>query len=521
MKKTLLRIISVIMAFTLIFSSFSLAVSADEEGNSVKICGNTLNESGYWRINRNHEFVEGNERNYDIAYDVVTNTVTLKDAELFTVYGVYGEYNNLTHASAIESSSDLNVKLIGENKIDILNSSPEGTYGIFVYSGADITIYGDGNLTVDDNINDDVCVIKATFGKVTIKDTKVNVALDGDHRGAEVYAVKASDVEVNNSELNISFEELMVSCGIYVGYNKGVADIIDSDVEIKGKSCKSMCGIYCNDTNIKNSTVNINVTDWPEDPDFYISGNNYGISSMYLDIENSNVTSEIVNRGSVEKNGACSFGALTVNGEPVAMPYGFSAARSFYINGDDVRYSAIYLNSAVSVYNPIQHEDGGYFTVVDGVIDDCSSDADWNIHYDKNTNTLTLRNANLKYMLRNMGYANIVLDGENSIVVDSGYAMGGDCPHNFSGNGTLTLVSNDACYKFLNGNLEFSDNADVTASTSADGADEAEYDADKAESYKWMKITVTPEEEEKELNFFEKIIQFFKNLFDKIFSVFA
>ena len=118
MKKTLLRSFSVIMALIFIFSSFSFAVSADNGGNSVVICGVTFNESGYWRINRNLEFVEGSERFYDVAYDVVTNTVTLKDAELFTVYGVYGEYNNLTHASAIESSSDLNVKLIGENKID-------------------------------------------------------------------------------------------------------------------------------------------------------------------------------------------------------------------------------------------------------------------------------------------------------------------------------------------------------------------------------------------------------------------
>ncbi len=519
MKKTLLRIISVIMAFMVVFGSFSLSVSADDGGNSVKICGNTLNESGYWRINRNHEFVEGSERFYDIAYDVETNTVTLNDAELFTVYGVYGEYNNLTHASAIESASDLNVKLIGENKIDFLNTSPQGTYGIFAYNrDSDITVYGDGILTIDDYIYDDVRLIYA-YGKVTIKDTQINVSVKDS--GVRAYVFSASEVEINNSDVDINFDNVYISCGIYISYNEGVADINNSDVKIKGTSCNSMCGIYSNDTNIKNSTVNININDWSEDPNYFPNGSNYGISTAYLDVENSNVTSELICKWTVKKNGACSFGALTVNGEPYAMPYGFSAARNFCINGKDVRYSAIYLNSGTSVYNPIQNEDGGYFTVVDGDIKDCSSTADWNIHYDKNTNTLTLRNANLKYMLRNMGYANIVLEGENSIVVDSGYAMGGDCPHNFSGNGTLTLISNDACYKFLNGNLEFDENAVVTASTSADGADAAAFDADNAESYKWMKITVTPEEEEKELNFFEKIIQFFKNLFDKIFSMFS
>ncbi|MBQ8763570.1 MAG: hypothetical protein IJZ07_05650 [Clostridia bacterium] len=522
MKKTLLRSISVVLATVFIFCSFAFAVSADDGGNSVKICGNTLNESGYWRINRNHEFVEGSERFYDIAYDADTNTVTLKDAEVFTVYGVYGEYNNLTHAAAIESSSDLNVKLIGENKIDVLNSSPEGTYGIYVNEpDADITVYGEGSLTIDENyVYNDFCGINARYGKIKIKDIQYNMTFEG--TGRNVYAVGARNVEIINSDLNISFDKVSIPCGIYIAYNNGVADIIDSDIEIKGKSCKSMCGIYANDTNIKNSTVNINIDDWSDDPLYFQDGNNYGISSMYLDVENSNVSSEIVNKWSVEKNGACTFGYLTVNGEPVAMPYGFSAAKSFYINGEDVRYSAIYLNSGASVYNPLQHEDGGYFTVVDGVIDDCSSEADWNIHYDRNTNTLTLKNANLKYMLRNMGYANIVLEGENTIVVDSGYAMAGDCPHNFAGNGTLTLVSNDACYKFLNGNLEFGDNFDVTASTSVDGADAAEFNADNSENYKWMKITVIPEvEEEKELNFFEKIIQFFKNLFDSIFSIFA
>lgn len=522
MKKTLLRSLSIVLAIVLIFCSFTLAVSADDGGNSVVICGYTLDNSGYWRINRNHELVKGNERFYDVAYDAETNTVTLKDAELFTVYDVYGEYNNLTKATAIESSSDLNVKLIGENKIDILNSSPEGTYGIYASEiDSDITVYGDGSLAINENyVYNDFCGIAALNGKVKIKDIQYNMTFEGS--GRNVYAVSASDVEIVNSDLNISFAEVSIPCGIYIGYNNGVADIIDSDIEIKGKSCKSMCGIYSNDTNIKNSTVNINIDDWSDDPLYFHDGNNYGISSVYLDVENSSIASEIINRWDVKKNGACTFGALTVNGEPVAMPYGFSAARSFYINGEDVRYSAIYLNSATSVYNPLQNEDGGYFTVVDGVIDDCSSSADWNIHYDKNTNTLTLRNANLKYMLRNMGYANIVLEGENTIVADSGYAMAGDCPHNFSGNGTLTLISNDACYKFLNGNLEFDDNASVTASTSADGADAAEYDADKAESYKWMKITVAPEvEEEKELNFFEKIIQFFKNLFDKIFSIFS
>lgn len=519
MKKTLLRSLSVILAAVLIFSSFVFSVSAQDESNSVKVCGYTLDKSGYWRINRNHELVEGSEKNYDIAYDVVTNTVTLKDAEIFTVYDVYGEYNNLTHASAIESSSDLNIKLIGENKIDFLNTSPQGTYGIFAYNmDSDITVYGDGSLTIDDYIYDDARLIYA-YGKVTIKDTQINVTLKDS--GVRAYVFSAGEVEINNSDVDINFDNVYIPCGIYISYNEGVADIVNSDVKIKGTSCNSMCGIYSNDTNIKNSTVNININDWSEDPHYFPNGSNYGISSAYLDVENSNVTSEVICKWTVEKNGACSFAALTVNGEPVAMPVGFSAARNFYINGKDVRYSAIYLNSAESVYNPLQHEDGGYFTVVDGDIDDCSSNADWNICYDKNTNTLTLRNANLKYPLRNMGYANIVLEGENSIVVDSGYAMMGDCPHNFSGNGTLTLVSNDACYKFLNGNLEFDGTAVVTASTSADGADAAEYDADKSESYKWMKITAKPEEEEKELNFFEKIIQFFKDLFDKIFSIFS
>lgn len=520
MKKKLLRTLSIIVAFMLVFCSLSLSASADNSGYSVVVCGQTFDESGYWRINRDKKFVEGSEKYYNIAYDAETNTLTLKDAELYTVYDLIDGY--LPVASAVYSSSSLNVNFIGENTVSMRDTFSEGTHAIYTYKlDSDITVSGDGSLTIEDNGRAGFSAFYARFGKINIKDAQLDVTFIGTESEYISSIICGKKAEIKNSDLKMSFAYGYISYGINMDPDRGVVDIVDSDVEIKGNACAAMCGIFANNTNVKNSTLNVNINDWVDDEDYYWDGSNYGISTMHLNVENSNVVSEVINRWSVEKNGACNLGMLTVNGKPVAMPYGFMAARSFYINGDDVRYSAIYLNSGLNIYNPILPDNGEYFTAVDGVVNGCTAEENWNVHYDKYTNTLTLRNANLKYSLRNMGYANIVIEGENSIVVDYGYAMEGDCPHNFTGNGTLTLVSPDACYKFLNGNFKFGDNADVTASTNADGADATAFDADKSESYKWMKITVTPEEEEKELNFFEKIIQFFKNLFNSFLSLFS
>lgn len=520
MKNSLLRSLSVITAFVIVFCSLSFAASADNSGKSVVVCGQTFDESGYWRINRDKEFVEGSEKYYNIAYDAETNTLTLKDAELYTVYNLIDGY--LPIASAVYSSSSLNVNFIGDNTVVMRDTFSEGTHAIYTYKlDSDITVSGDGNLTIKDNGRAGFSAFYARFGKINIKDAKLDVIFNGTESEYTSSIICGKTAEIKNSDLGISFAGAYISYGMSINPDSGIVDIIDSDVEIKGTACAAMCGIFAYNTNVKSSTINININDWVDDEDYYWDGTNYGISTMHLNVENSNVTSEVINRWSVEKNGACNLGMLTVNGKSVGMPYGFMAARSFYINGDDVSYSSIYLNSGLNIYNPILPDSSEYFTAVDGVVNVCTAEENWNIHYDKYTNTLTLRNAKLKYSLRNMGYANIVLEGENSIVVDYGYAMEGDCPHNFTGNGTLTLVSPDACYKFLNGNFKFGDNADVTASTSADGADATAFNAESSEGYKWMKITVTSEEEEKELNFFEKIIQFFKNLFNSFLSLFS
>ena len=60
----------------------------------------------------------------------------------------------------------------------------------------------------------------------------------------------------------------------------------------------------------------------------------------------------------------------------------------------------------------------------------------------------------------------------------------------------------------------------MTASFEADGSNPVEYNPLDATSYKWIHIQGNdePDNGEEELTFWQKIAEFFRNLFDKLFG---
>ena len=144
------------------------------------------------------------------------------------------------------------------------------------------------------------------------------------------------------------------------------------------------------------------------------------------------------------------------------------------------------------------------------------------VNYDIETNTLTLKDAEFAMPLRILGSANIVLEGENKIECAQAPALQCDLNQNFSGSGKLTLICADYFAINCKNTPVFGDGVTVTASTEADGSNPVAYSPIDATTYKWVEIQGNDEpdggDEEPELTFWQKIVNFFKKIFDVLFG---
>lgn len=211
------------------------------------------------------------------------------------------------------------------------------------------------------------------------------------------------------------------------------------------------------------------------------------------------------NRKTVKKIFAVIFALLMISS--VCMP-AFAA--------NDV----IYVNAGNSLYNPFEEIYGGYYKTVGGMVRP-STENNWNAHYDPQTETLTLKDAELIMPLRILGSADIVLIGESVINCSQAPALQCDVNQNFSGSGSLTLICDS--YFSINCRVEpsFGDSVTVTASVNADGSNAVEFSSADFASYKWVCIQGNenaPDEPEEKLTIWQKIANFFKKIFDALFG---
>ncbi len=530
-KKTLAVILVLITVFS---ATAAYAGEFDDIPAVVFVDGATITESGYWRYNLNEQLVEGSKLNYDVAYDAATNTLTLKNATIDTNNFInYGEYRFET-SCAIASTKDLNINLVGENKIDVRGSSGydyNGSYGILNFYG-DIYISGEGTLDIGLRNPNKKCGIAAKNGLVSIKDTRVNICRpDNYDNGAYYYGIDAYAVEIENSTLNIDLSNAGRIYGIYNEAENSYVKIRNSDVNINCLNtnyevfnmdghesvdyyCQTAYGFNIYKVDIKDSTVDVNIE--------YSSNPVYGIFAYSFLSDNSYVNCNIKNCVTRSNVSAIAYNNANINNDPMQQISTGSLKTS--ITPQDTCYSSAYINFATSVFNPIENKFGGYYKCVNGGIVKGTKE-DWNIFYDISLNRLYMNNAVLNQPMRAMGSADIVLTGENVLNCSATFAHYYDINQKYYGDGTLTLISEPACAIMCAEGVEFDAGVIVTASTSVDGSNPVEFNSADSAYYKWIKIQPTempPEaetpQEPAEESFFQRIINSIKDFFDKIIS---
>lgn len=502
MKKTSLKILAILLAMIMSFASLpAFAVTTD----SVFVGGKVIEESGYWLLDGNN-FTAGTAENFNVAYD--GSILTLRNAKISSAnFGSFGGADYEVNG-AIGATSSLNIVLEGKNELIVNTGKTINGYGYGVINfGGDTFVRGDGELTITLEKGTERLGFYTENNLVRLDGTTVTVK-SSESKYTLAIGIGAPKVEILNSTFNVDFTNEKYAVGIYAIPSGCFATIADSTVNISIDGCDAAYGINIYETVIKNSKVDVDVSD--------CSDGAYGIFSYLFESENSYVDAAVTNCGNTAS--AIAYNNAYINGGSNQV---YTGARTASITPEGAEYSAVYINSAVSVFNPPEGKYGGYFKTINGIIRNGTKN-DWNIHFDADTNTLTLKDAKLDQVLRIIGKTNIVLKGEN-VINGNPNSLISDFSQNFSGSGSLTLISNDSYAYYTKEAASFGDGVIVTASTNADGSNASAFSSADALNYKWINIQGTdePDEEPVKLTFWQKLINFFKSIgefFKNLFS---
>lgn len=507
-KKIFAAVISLIMAVSVCLPAF--AESFDALPDFVYLGGIATNESGYWFTDSNGKAIPGTADNYNIAYDASASRITLKDANLVTSdLEKYDSYDIL-RSCAIATSGDTEIILEGENKIRVVSDTrtvKEETAAIQSLNG-NVTISGAGKLAISIENKTDCCGIFSENGSVNIYNTSVSISGTGKaSRKVTAVGIEAADVVVEESDFNVDFKDIYYAFGVLDEPENSSATVLDSDVEMNFDGCAVSYGFNIYSVLIDGSKVDI----------FQSGGTNTtcGIFAYVFVCQNSYVDTVITD--STGSGSAIAYSNALINNDRNNQIY--TGSMTAKITPDSVEYSVVYINAGNSIFNPYENIYGGYFRTVNGSVT-FGTKNNWNIHYDQMTNTLTLKDAELAMPLRILGSANIVLEGENKVECAQAPALQCDLNQKFSGSGSLTLICSD--YFAINSKTRtvFGDGVTVTASAEADGSGAVEFDPIDVTGYKWVHIQGNDEPSggDKELTFWQKIVEFFKNIFNSLFG---
>ncbi len=512
-RKTLRKILAAIFALLMISSACmpAFAESFDALPDFVYFGGTATNESGYWLTDSNGKAVPGTAENYNIAYDAAASEITLKDAKLVTDdLEKYGSYDIL-RSCAIATSGDTEIILEGKNEIRVISDTrtvKEETAAIQSLNGS-LEIYGSGELDVIIENKTDCCGIFSENGNVNIYNTSVCISGIGKAgRKVTVVGIEAKDIIIEETKFTVDFKDIYYAFGILDEPENCSASMFDSEVDMNFDGCAVSYGFNIYSVLIDGSKVNISQK----------GGTNTtcGIFAFVFVCQNSNVDAVITD--STGSGSAIAYNNALINNDRNNQIYtGTLIAK---ITPDSVSYSAVYINSGNSIFNPYENIYGGYFKTVNGSVT-FGTKNNWNIHYDQMTNTLTLKDAELAMPLRIMGSVNIVLKGENKIECAQAPALQCDLNQNFSGSGKLTLICSD--YFAVNCRVapKFGDSVTVKASLNADGSNPVEFSSADATTYKWVEIQGNDDnsdEPAQTLTIWQKIINFFRSIFDFLFG---
>lgn len=507
-KKIFAAVLSLLMAVTVCLPAF--AESYDSLPDFVYFGGVATNESGYWLTDSNGKAVPGTADNYNVAYDAETSRITLKDAKLVTSdLDKYGSHD-IFRSCAIATSGDTEIFLEGKNELRVVSDNrtvKEETAAIQNLKG-NLLIYGGGELAIKIENKADCCGIFSENGSVHISGTYVSFSGKGKaSRKVTVIAIEAPEVLLEDAYLSVDFEDIYYAFGILDEPENCAAKIFDSDVEMSFNGCAVSYGFNIYSVVVDGTTMNISQSGG--------SNTTCGIFAYVFTCQNSYVNTVITD--STGSGGAIAYNNALINNDRNNQIY--TGSMTAKITPDSVSYSAVYINAGNSIFNPYENIYGGYFRTVNGSVTSGTKN-NWNIHYDQMTNTLTLKDAQLDMPLRIMGCANVVLEGENKIDCAQAPALQCDLKQNFSGSGSLTLICSDYFAINCKETPVFGEGVTVTASVDVDASNPVEYTPLDVTSYKWVHIQGNDEPDggEKELTFWQKIVEFFKNMFNTLFG---
>lgn len=503
MKRTSNKIFAVLLAVALSLAAIPAFAYSVEP---IFVGGKVIDERGYWLL-ENGNFSAGTAENFNVAYD--DGLLTLRNAKINSAdFGSFGGADYEINA-AIGATNHLSIVLEGKNEL-IVNTGKNAYscgYGV-INLGGDTTVSGEGELTITLEKATERLGFYTEKNRIKITDTTVNIK-SSDTRYTLAIGINAPQIEIVNSNLDINFKNEKYAVGIYAVPADCYARIYSSTVDISVGGCDTAYGINIYSTDIKNSTVDIEAYD--------CANIGYGIFSYLFDCFNSYVDAAVKNSG--REVSAIAYNRANINNGKNQIYTGSAFAS---ITPEDAEYSAVYINSFTSVYNPMEGVYGGYFRTDNGLIRSGTKN-NWNIHFDVDTNTLTLKDAKLDQVLRIIGKVNIVLKGENIINAGPSSALISDFHQNFSGSGSLTLISTDTYAYYTPEDVIFGSGVVVTASPNADGSNATSFAGDLV-NYKWINIQGTDEPEEEppaKLTFWQKIINFFKSIADFFKGLFA
>lgn len=348
-----------------------------------------------------------------VSYDAATKTLTLNGATLS------GSHNAGYFKANIYAKNDLNIVLIGDNKVEYGDNDE---YLRAIYVSGDLNISGNGRLTCGSENNAFAGFGIECSGNLKVENATLNFYVENDG----IYCWNG-DVELNNTNINIESKSGNSDCisGNNITITGGEVTLVSNGkeyyssngirgykVEICGGATVNISAYYCG---IYSSEA-LKVTD--------------GTSLSAKALDNCSEDFCAIDAPYISVNGTIYSGelkALVVESGVVKDFTVFKTPTKVYVNG----------------VNLLEEEDG-----VPGAV------------YDPDTSTLTLNGANLskghvyyKYDNYDIGaviYAdgdlNIVLEGENTVTASDSsieyfYGIDIDGTLTLSGGGSLTVTS--------------------------------------------------------------------------------
>lgn len=159
--------------FTLLLLILSLPAVALAATYDILRIGNTrITDSGYWTTDGNGNLTASDADNYNVAFDAVTHTLTLNNANIAGQYDfTYNDVGAGIYAYSSSGAVSLNIQVTGSNVVS-------GNMGVYAFSYGDevsVTISGGGSLTASGSLegimvqsNSDNAILEINNAKVSV-----------------------------------------------------------------------------------------------------------------------------------------------------------------------------------------------------------------------------------------------------------------------------------------------------------------------------------------------------------------